>query len=150
MLGLRGQVERADYASLCHGHKPGTKEALTQRRKEDRRPGYDFTFSVPKSISLYLALSDDKAVECMIQDAFRETMSDVEARIECRVRKNGAQEDRVTGNLVYASFVHRETRPIDGIPDPHYHIRSRSTAHSMRRSVESRSVRECKAQRSFL
>jgi hypothetical protein len=38
------------------------------------------------------------------------------------VRKNGAQEDRVSGNLVYASFVHRETRPIDGIPDPHYHI----------------------------
>ena len=31
-------------------------------------------------------------------------------------------EERITGNLIYASFVHTETRPIDGIPDPHYHI----------------------------
>ena len=31
-------------------------------------------------------------------------------------------EDRTTGNLLYASFTHTVTRPIDGIPDPHYHI----------------------------
>jgi conjugative relaxase-like TrwC/TraI family protein len=24
--------------------------------------------------------------------------------------------------MVYAKFVHSETRPVDGIPDPHYHI----------------------------
>jgi hypothetical protein len=24
--------------------------------------------------------------------------------------------------MVYAKFVHAETRPVDGIPDPHYHI----------------------------
>jgi hypothetical protein len=38
----------------------------------------------------------------MIQDAFREIMTDIERRIEARVRKGGAQENRLTGNLVYA------------------------------------------------
>ncbi|MGA8656625.1 MAG: relaxase domain-containing protein [Chthoniobacterales bacterium] len=32
------------------------------------------------------------------------------------------KDKRITGNLVCASFVHTVTRPIDGIPDPHYHI----------------------------
>jgi conjugative relaxase-like TrwC/TraI family protein len=54
-------------------------------------------------------------------------MADVESRMETRVRgtaENGEERDcnRTTGNLVYASFVHTVTRPIDGIPDPHYHI----------------------------
>ena len=44
-----------------------------------------------------------------------------------RVRGKGEDgqvrnEEHTTGNLIYASFVHTETRPIDGIPDPHYHI----------------------------
>ena len=122
MLGLQGSTQRADFVALCRGQHPGTKETLTQRSKEDRRPGYDFCCAVPKSVSLYLAITDDKAVEAMIQDSFRETMDDIEARIECRVRKDGAQEDRTTGNLVYGCFTHRETRPVSGIPDPHYHI----------------------------
>ena len=31
-------------------------------------------------------------------------------------------EDRVTGNLIYTAFTHTVTRPVGGIPDPHYHI----------------------------
>ena len=63
----------------------------------------------------------------MIYDAFRETMVDVEARMETRVRGadeggNHRDENRTTGNMVYAAFVHTVSRPIDGIPDPHYHI----------------------------
>jgi TrwC relaxase len=58
---------------------------------------------------------------------FRETMIDVEARMETRVRgadEAGSQrhENRTTDNMVYAAFVHTVSRPIDGIPDPHYHI----------------------------
>lgn len=35
--------------------------------------------------------------------------------------RQGREEDRRTGNAVYASFVHRLTRPVDGIQDPHFH-----------------------------
>ena len=38
-----------------------------------------------------------------------------------RVRKGGVDSDRLTGNMVWASFVHRTTRPVDGVPDPQLH-----------------------------
>lgn len=87
----------------------------------------ELQISVPKSVSLYLAENGDRAVEGMVQEAFRETMLDIETRMEARVRgkdEDGMHrnEDRTTGNLVYAWFTHTVTRPIDGIPDPHYHI----------------------------
>src|ERR1700756_3813221 len=46
------------------------------------------------------------------------------AGMETRVRIGGRDWDRTTGNAVYAWFVHRETRPINGMPDPHFHIHS--------------------------
>src|SRR5208282_1119098 len=54
-------------------------------------------------------------------------MVDVEARMETRVRGadqggNQRYENRTSGNMVYAAFVHTVSRPIDGIPDPYYHI----------------------------
>jgi hypothetical protein len=60
-------------------------------------------------------------------EAFRETMVDVEARMETRVRGadeggNQRDENRTTGNIVYATFVHTVSRPIGGVPDPHCHI----------------------------
>jgi TrwC relaxase len=48
-------------------------------------------------------------------------MVDVEASMQARVRKGNEVYDRTTGNMVYATFVHRETRPIKGMPDPHTH-----------------------------
>jgi conjugative relaxase-like TrwC/TraI family protein len=63
----------------------------------------------------------------MIHESFTETMTDIERRMEARLRGRGREgeernSNRVTGNIVYASFVHTVSRPIDGIPDPHYHI----------------------------
>jgi hypothetical protein len=48
----------SDFVAVCRGLHPETKETLTQRSKEDRRPGYDFCCAVPKSVSLYLALTE--------------------------------------------------------------------------------------------
>jgi conjugative relaxase-like TrwC/TraI family protein len=121
-LGLSNEVGRDDFVSLATNKVPANGEKLTVRNKENRRAGYDFCFSVPKSISIYLADTGDKAVERMIHESFLETMADIEDRIETRVRMLDEDYDRTTGNMIYASFVHRETRPIDGFPDPHYHI----------------------------
>jgi hypothetical protein len=50
-------------------------------------------------------------------------MADVESRMEARVRGKGndgpdRDYNRTAGNIVYASIVHRVTRPIDGVPIP--------------------------------
>src|SRR5271166_14076 len=126
-LGLSGEVTREAFVALASNEVPGTGAKLTVRTKDKRTAGYDFCYSVPKSLSIYLSLTRDPAVERMIHEAFRETMVDVEDRIETRVRGadeggNQRDENRTTGNLVYAAFVHSVSRPIDGIPDPHCHI----------------------------
>ena len=48
-------------------------------------------------------------------------MAEVEEHAETRVRENGKYENRSTGNLVWGTFTHGETRPVDGMPDPHLH-----------------------------
>ena len=122
MLGLGKQVVREQFIALASNKVPGSDQTLTARNKDKRTPGYDFCFSVPKSISVYLAETGEQAVERMIEESFKETMADIESRMETRVRVGGQDTDRTSGNLVYAWFVHRETRPIDGMPDPHFHI----------------------------
>ncbi len=122
MLGLGKQVTREQFIALASNKMPGTNQTLTVRNKEKRTPGYDFCFSVPKSVSVYLAERGDGFVEQMIHESFTEAMDDIESRMETRVRIGGEDTDRVSGNMLYAWFVHRETRPIDGMPDPHFHI----------------------------
>ena len=151
ILELKGDVQRKDFVALANNKWPGVNgKRLTARmnktRLEDvidktgmptidpetgtvkkrevsnRRAGYDFTFSAPKSVSLYLAVNEDKVVEQMITEAVDETMAAIEARMETKVRKGYQHDNRLSPNMVYAKFVHGETRPVDGIPDPHYHV----------------------------
>jgi conjugative relaxase-like TrwC/TraI family protein len=70
MLGLGSRVLRDDFVALALNKVPGTEETLTVRNKEKRTPGYDFCFSVPKSVSIYLAEAKDQAVERMVEESF--------------------------------------------------------------------------------
>jgi hypothetical protein len=88
---------------------------VKKREVSNRRAGYDFTFSAPKSVSLYLAVNEDKVVEQMITEAVDETMAAIEARMETKVRKGYQHDNRFSSNITYAKFIHRETRPVDGI-----------------------------------
>ena len=48
-------------------------------------------------------------------------MREVETEMHTRVRTNGRDEDRKTGNMVWAEFHHFTARPVNGVPDPHLH-----------------------------
>ncbi len=48
-------------------------------------------------------------------------MHDIESEMRTRVRKQGKNEDRVTGNMAWGEFVHFTSRPVEGVPDPHLH-----------------------------
>ena len=63
---------------------------------------------------MYLARTKDAEVEKLIHQALRETMDDMESAIQTRVRVDEADEDRSTGNAIWACFVHRTTRPVSG------------------------------------
>src|ERR1700687_1599189 len=120
-LGLEGMVDKFSFERLCDNLDPRTGKPLTVRTRSERTVGYDFTFSVPKSVSLIYALSGDQG----ILDAFRasvdETMREMEAEMKTRVRRKGADIDRTSGNMVWAEFIHTTSRPVDGLPDPQLH-----------------------------
>lgn len=120
-LGLEGKVEREDWDALCDNRDPETGETLTARQKSNRRVGYDFNFHAPKSVSLLYGLTRDDRLLNVFREAVDATMQDMEAETQARVRVDGRNEDRTTGNMVWGEFVHFTARPVDGVPDPHLH-----------------------------
>src|SRR5260370_37056515 len=61
-LGLEGMVGKFSFERLCDNLDPRTGQPLTGRTRPERREGYDFTFSVPKSVSLRYAMIDVHAI----------------------------------------------------------------------------------------
>jgi conjugative relaxase-like TrwC/TraI family protein len=124
-LGVFGEIKKEQFDLLCAGHHPLTGDQLSSRIVSDRREAYDFTFSVPKSVSVLSAVSTPE-VASLIQDQIKEsmnfTMNEVERNIQTRIRESGKNDNRVTSNIVYGYFLHKNARPIDGYSDPHLHI----------------------------
>jgi conjugative relaxase-like TrwC/TraI family protein len=121
LLGLEGVVDEISFQRLCDNLDPRNGKPLTARTRSDRTVGYDFTFSVPKSVSLIYALTGDKEILDAFHAAVGETMCDIESEMKTRVRRGGKDEDRLTGNMVWAEFIHTTSRPVDGLPDPQLH-----------------------------
>ena len=120
-LGLSGTVDKASFELLCDNLDPRSGKALTVRTRSERTVGYDFTFSVPKSVSLLYAMTSDQAIMNAFREAVEETMREVELEMKTRVRKGGQDDNRTTGNMVWAEFVHTTSRPVEGVPDPQLH-----------------------------
>src|ERR1700731_3343442 len=116
-LGLEGTAEKFSFERLCDNLDPRTGEPLTVRTRSDRTVGYDFTFSVPKSVSLLYAMSGDQDIMEAFRGAVDETMREMEAEMKTRVRMRRLDTDRTTGNMVWAEFIHTTSRPVDGMPD---------------------------------
>lgn len=121
LLGLSGEVSRADWDALCDNTDPRTGGTLTVRQKENRRVGYDFNFHVPKGVSVLYGLTQDERILEAFRGAVDATMCDMETEMQTRVRAGGGEKDRTTGNMVWGEFVHTTARPVDGVPDPHLH-----------------------------
>jgi hypothetical protein len=68
--------------------------SLAQADYYAEEPGF-VTFSVPKSVSLYVAMSGDRQVERMIMESFRETMASIENAMQTRVRGKGQDGARL-------------------------------------------------------
>jgi conjugative relaxase-like TrwC/TraI family protein len=120
-LGLSGPVDQAAWDALCDNKHPATGEPLTPRLKQNRRVGWDLNFHAPKALSLLYGLTEDPRLLDAFGASVDETMRDIEADVKTRVRKGGRDEDRLSGNLCWGTFVHTTARPVNGIPDPHLH-----------------------------
>jgi conjugative relaxase-like TrwC/TraI family protein len=117
---------------LLRNGDPATGKRLTARKntiREDdgkdvsnRQVAYGLVFGVPKSLSIYVAITGDGVVENIARSSVDITMRAMECEMQCKVRKGGLQEDRTTGEMLYSKFFHRDSRPINGLSDPHRHV----------------------------
>ena len=134
LLGLDGQVAGDDLRAVLAGLAPSTglTPNATQVVTHPRRvPGYDLTFSVPKSVSVLWALGDplvqaEVTVGC--EAALNESLAWLE-REACFVRRGTNNRElvrdqaefgtrrMVADGFVAARFLHRTSR----LGDPHLH-----------------------------
>jgi len=129
-LGLKGTVQSRDFEGLREGLDPTTGEFLRQRHSADRigadgstqshgRHLYDFTFSAPKSVSIMALVGGDSRLTKAHEEAVAEALQELEAHAAARVRQEGANVDRTTGNLAVAAYLHDVSREMD--PQLHTH-----------------------------
>ena len=137
-LGLTGEVVPANLRAVLAGLAPGTgltPNGMQLAAHPRRVPGFDLTFSVPKSVSVLYALGDpllQHAVTEACEAALVEALGWLE-REACFVRRgtNKAENKTVWGEawgtrrmvangFVAASFRHRTSRA--GDPHLHWHV----------------------------
>jgi hypothetical protein len=129
-LGLVGEVTEEQFEAMRQGLHPATGERLRPRQSADRlsvdgeiqsrgRHLYDFTLSAPKSVSVVAALGEDERLVQAHHHAVEAAVQELEASAVARVRMEGANENRRTGNLVLAVYHHDTSRQLD--PQLHTH-----------------------------
>ena len=121
-LELKDNVTCEQFRALCENLNPETGERLTQRSQKEgqRRVFYDFTCSAPKSVSVLAVTLNDPRLIVAHEEATRIAFRELETFAAARVRKQGNQGYRTTGNLVAAAFVHDSSRALD--PQLHTHF----------------------------
>jgi len=122
-LGLKpGEVVTRDaFLRLCDNQHPESGQQLTPQQFRERRIYFDFVCSPPKSVSILAVTMNDRRIIEAHNEASGIALRELEQFATTRIRKGGIQEqDRVTGNLVGAAFVHTTSRALD--PQLHTHF----------------------------
>jgi conjugative relaxase-like TrwC/TraI family protein len=129
-LGLTGEVRDAEFEAIRQGLHPTNGESLRPRQSVDRlsadgavqsrgRHLYDFTISAPKSVSILAAVGGDERLVDAHQRAVDDALTELETAAAARIRIGGANDSRLTGNLVLAVYHHDTSRELD--PQLHTH-----------------------------
>ncbi len=119
-LGLSGHVLDAEMNAMKHGVLPdGSVLSRVENGKETHRPGYDLTFSAPKSVSMMALIGGDRRFIDAHNRAVDTVMKEVEALASARITERGQTQTVLTGNIVAALYNHDTSRDLD--PQLHTH-----------------------------
>jgi conjugative transfer relaxase protein TraI len=120
-LELSGQVDAEVFTTLLKGQLSGGQQLGVKLEGDIKhRPGFDLTFSVPKSVSLLALMGDDTRILGAVQQAVDKALEQIEQGCaQARVTKEGVTVYQNTQNLVVAKFLHDISR--EGDPQLHVH-----------------------------
>lgn len=131
-LGLPDTVSQKSFSKLAKGLHPKTDQPLFQRHIKNRRTSIEYTFASPKSVSIVMALSDERTGKDILnahRRAVKKAMLEIEQDMQTQTTIAGKKQYAGTGNIVYARFDHFTARPVKDnelddspyISDPHLH-----------------------------
>ncbi|WP_298281622.1 MobF family relaxase [Acidocella sp.] len=119
-LNLTGAVDREQFARLLDGHVAGQSLGTMREGEWEHRPGWDVTFSAPKSVSIMAEVAGDRRLIAAHEQAVKTALGLAEQHFTAtRIREDGSNRREATGNLVIASFRHGTSRALD--PQLHSH-----------------------------
>ncbi|WP_272664058.1 MobF family relaxase [Providencia sp. PROV016] len=119
-LGLSGSVKRDDFQRVLEGKLPnGESLEHIVNNQNKHRPGYDLTFSAPKSVSVLALIEDKKDVLAAHNKAVINTLTELEKMASTRIMKSGIVSVEETNNIVAALFLHDTNRNLE--PQVHTH-----------------------------
>jgi conjugative relaxase-like TrwC/TraI family protein len=149
-MGIIGDVEHEVFVSLLNNKVPGSEQSWTPRtngqRRElvwkhdeehdrwhqeieavaNRRCGWDLTNNARKSVSIHYAATGDELMLRLFHESNQEAMQFGETFMQTRHKVKGPdgkaiEVNQVTGNALWVTYIHGETRPIEGKCDMHLH-----------------------------
>ncbi|BCN92777.1 conjugative relaxase [Thiomicrorhabdus immobilis] len=116
-LGLTEQaVTNENVTALLKGELPDGSQV---GKSDNHRPGWDATFSAPKSVSIQALVAGDERIQAAHDQAVKTALDHYENHITTRQRVDGKIERQITGSLVSATFQHQTSRNLD--PQLHTH-----------------------------
>ena len=120
-LGLSGPIKPQDFQAMLNGELPsGERLGRMVKGERQHRPGWDFTLSPPKSVSLMIELGGDKRLLEAHNRAVKDTFDMMEGRCAYTRTSQGGKADlgKVSG-MTAAFFLHNTNR--DQKPQIHTH-----------------------------
>ncbi|WP_233981859.1 MobF family relaxase [Pectobacterium versatile] len=121
-LGLDGQhIDKEKFIDLLKGNiESGVELGRNKNGSREHVPAWDFTFSAPKSVSILALAGNDTRLVGAHRDSVITAMKFLEERYaRTRTYKSGSYVREKVDNILFASFVHTESRLHD--PDLHTH-----------------------------
>ena len=121
-LQLTGEVTEQAFDHLAAGLHPHSTEPLVQRAGEHHRPGWDLTFSAPKSVSVVWGVAEPEwraAIECAHTLAVTRTLRFAEEQNLFITRRGHDGTQRESARPIIATYLHGTSREVD--PQLHTH-----------------------------
>jgi len=122
-LDLHGTVTSDQLQAMLAAKNPATGEPLQDREQTMSGPGFDLTFSAPKSVSLLWAFGDDRVRSQVVaahEAAVDQALGHLERHATLARRGAGGGTFLPAPNLIGAAYRHRTSRA--GDPQIHTHV----------------------------
>ncbi len=140
-LGLSDHIHSDDFFSLLDGHFESDRLGRSINGEHEHTPGWDCTFSAPKSVSILAEAAGISAVKDAHTRAVKKALDYIESVASVtRVMENNESNQITTGKLCFAAFTHDTSRELDPQLHTHCVVMNGTKTHKGWRSLSSREL----------